>query len=204
MKVLAINGSPHKQGSTAGALGEFCRELAVQGIESEIFWIGDKPIAGCTGCNACRKLGRCVVDDKVNEALEKFRGADGIVLASPVHYSGIAGAMKCFLDRFFYTGSKEFYLKVGTVVASLRRSGGVATFDQLSHYLTICNMVVTSSSYWNVVHGNNAAEGAQDSEGMHTMRVAARDMAYVLKKLGAADGIEKPELEPKVAMNFIR
>jgi multimeric flavodoxin WrbA len=131
--------------------------------------------------------------------------ADGLVVGTPVHYSGIAGSMKCFLDRFFYAGKKDlFHLKPATAVASLRRSGGVATFDSLNHYFTISGMVVTSSSYWNVIHGNKAQETLQDLEGMQIMRNAGRNMAYVLKKLHDMDATPIVPDEKRIGTNFIR
>ncbi len=204
MKVLLLNGSPHEQGSTYRALQEAASALQNNGIETEVIHISG-PLPGCDGCGVCRETnGRCVYDDQVNACLDAFSRADGLIVGAPVHYSGIAGTMKCFLDRFFYAGSKDFRLKPAAAVAVLRRSGGVATFDQLNHYFTICGMYVVSSSYWNVVHGNNAEQVEQDLEGMQIMRELGNNMAYFLKKFAASGEVPPPEKEKKIGMNFIR
>ena len=205
MKVLMINGSPHEHGSTYTALSEIAGVLEKEGISSEICWIGVGAIPGCSACGACGDQNRCIHDDIVNACLDKFALSDGLVIGAPVHYSGIAGSMKCFLDRFFYAGKRSmFHLKPATAVASLRRSGGVATFDSLNHYLTISGMVVVSSSYWNVIHGNNPKETVRDLEGMQIMRNAGRNMAYVLKKMHGVDASPKLPAEERVGTNFIR
>ena len=207
MKVLAINGSPHVHGTTDAALQELCAVLKQQNIETEVVHLGSTMLHGCTACGQCRRQNppRCIFNDIVNECIEKMHFADGLILGSPVYYAGIAGSMKCFIDRFFFACPKEYLEhKVGTTVVALRRSGGVATFDQLNHYLTLSNMVVTSSQYWNVIHGHNAEEAHQDAEGMQIMRTAGQSMAYVLKKLRASPDIQPPADEPRVTTNFIR
>lgn len=157
MKVLLINGSPHAEGCTYTALCEIAVTLEEQGVGTEIFHIGTKPISGCIACGCCRKSGlcRCVFDgDSVNAALDKAEQADGFVFGSPVHYAGASGAITSFLDRCFYANSAAFAFKPGACVLSCRRGGATAAFDQLNKYLTISNMPVVSSSYWNIVHGS--------------------------------------------------
>ena len=75
MKVLLVNGSPHQNGCTATALKEIEETLNKQGIDTENFWIGTKPVAGCIGCGSCLKTGKCCIEDKVNEFLEKVEEA---------------------------------------------------------------------------------------------------------------------------------
>ena len=197
MKVLLVNGSPKPKGCTYTALNEVAQELEKQGIETEIFHIGSKPISGCLGCKACVKLGKCIQDDVVNEAREKFLSADGFVFGSPVHYASASGAITSFLDRMFYSGGKNFCDKPGAVIVSCRRGGATAAFDQLNKYFTISNMPVVSSQYWSMVHGNTPEEVVQDLEGMQTMRTLAKNMAWLLKCIKAGDeaGIERPQRE---------
>jgi len=212
MKVVAVNGSPRAQGNTRFALDVVCKELAAAGIETELVHVGDMTLRGCTGCGKCAKNKdeRCTLaDDGVNALIAKMKEADGVVLGSPVYFSGIAGTMKCFLDRAFYVAGSNgglFRHKVGAAVVALRRSGAVTTFDQLNHYLHYAEMLVPSSNYWNVVHGAKAGEAAGDAEGVQIMEVLGRSVAWLLKlvEAGREAGLSAPPAEAKVRTNFIR
>lgn len=206
MKVLLVNGSPHANGCTYTALCEVAGALEAQGIETEIFQVGTKPISGCLGCATCIKTGKCVIGDVVNDFVEKAKEADGFVFGSPVHFASASGAITSFMDRAFYGKGAVFANKPATAIMSCRRGGATATLDQLIKYFTISNMPVVSSQYWNMVHGNTPDEVRQDLEGMQTMRTLGVNMAWLLKciEAGKAAGIELPQRETKVATNFIR
>lgn len=208
MKVLMLNGSPHEKGCTYTALTEAAGELNQEGIETEILHIGGSSVRGCMGCGGCSKLGRCVFDDDgVNEAVEKMKEADGLIIGSPVHYAGASGAITSFLDRFFYSGSRYAVHKPGAAVVSARRAGTTAALDQLNKYFMISQMPVVSSQYWNMVHGTYPEDVRQDEEGLQIMRVLGRNMAWMLKciQAGKAAGIGTPEAEEvKKRTNFIR
>ncbi|MBR2343026.1 MAG: flavodoxin family protein [Clostridia bacterium] len=197
--VILINGSPHAKGSTYTALSEMAKAFEAEGIKAEIIHIGDKAVSGCRACFACAKLGKCVIDDCVNEVAPKFIAADGIVVGSPVYIASPAGTLVAFLDRLFEsTIAVDKRMKVGAAVACLRRAGATATTDMLNKYFTISGMPVASSCYWNLTHGRNAEETANDAEGMHTMRTLARNMSFLIKSIRL--GKEKyglPEAEPK-------
>ncbi len=205
MKILMINGSPHASGVCATALYEMKKVFESEGIECEIMHVGRDAIRGCVACGACRKLGRCVYDDAVNEAAPKFEEADGLVVASPVYYASANATLVAFLDRLFYSTRFPKHMKVGASVVSARRGGLSATFDELNKYFTICGMPIASSTYWNSVHGNTADEASRDLEGLQVMRNLARNMAFLVKSI--ALGKEKyglPEMERKDMTNFIR
>jgi multimeric flavodoxin WrbA len=206
MKVLLINGSPHTEGCTYTALCEVAKALNEEGIETEIIQIGNKDVRGCMACTTCKKTGKCVYEDIVNEVAEKARMADGFIFGSPVYYSGINGTMKSFLDRLFYSGSQYLAYKPGAGVVSARRAGTTAALLQLDQYFTINDMPVVSSQYWNMVHGNTPDEVRQDKEGMQIMRVLGHNMAWLLKSIeaGKANGIENPVAEQRERTNFIR
>ncbi|WP_446424281.1 flavodoxin family protein [Mailhella sp.] len=206
MKVLLVNGSPNAHGCTFTALSEVAAELEKQGIGTQIFQLGKDPVAGCRACRACRKLGRCVVNDKVNEALALVPEFDGFVFGSPVYYASAAGQLSCFLDRLFFAGTSLFANKPGAGVVSCRRGGAATAFDELNKYFTISNMPIVSSNYWNQVHGSCAEEVAQDLEGLQTMRQLGRNMAWLLKciEAGKAAGIAMPETEERIWTNFVR
>lgn len=207
MKVLLINGSPHVHGCTYTALEEIAGELNKENVDTEIFHVGSKPIRGCTACGVCSKIpGKCTFnDDTVNIALEKAKEVDAFIFGSPVHYAAPSGQITSFLDRFFYAGN-GFAYKPGAVIVSCRRGGSTAAFDQLNKYLTISNMPVVSSQYWNMVHGRTPEEVKQDLEGMQTMRRLGKNMAWLLKSIqaGKEAGVELPEVEDRVWTNFIR
>lgn len=207
MKVILVNGSPHEKGCTYTALSEVARVLNGEGIDTEIFHIGNAPISGCRGCGACKKLGKCVIDDIVNEFAAKAKDADGFIFGSPVHYASMGGSLAAFMDRLFYSSGKAaMRLKPAAAVASARRAGTTATLDMINKYFTISEMPVVSSRYWNMVHGSTPEDVLKDEEGVATMRTLARNMAYLLKALEAArlTGIALPEQEPPVRTNFIR
>ena len=206
MKVLLVNGSPHQNGCTATALKEIAETLAKQGIDTENFWIGTKPVAGCIGCGSCLKTGKCFIEDKVNEFLEKVPKIDGFVFGTPVHFAATSGMLSSFMDRAFYGRRNLFSNKLGAAVVSCRRGGATAALDEINKYFGISNMPIVSSQYWNMVHGNTPEEVKKDEEGMQTMRTLANNMAWLLKSIeaGRKAGIELPKREEIISTNFIR
>ena len=206
MKVLMLNGSPHKHGCTDTALCEMKSVLASLRIDAEIFWIGADPIGGCTGCHGCRESGKCVFDGKVNEFIEKAKTADGFIFGTPVHYAAPSGSVGAFLDRVFYAGSANFKYKPGAAVVSCRRGGASAAFDVMNKYFTISSMPIVSSQYWNMVHGSSSADVRLEGEGMQTVRTLARNMAWMLRciEAGKSAGILPPEAEKPIRTDFIR
>ena len=205
MKVLLVNGGPHKNGCTARALQEIESVLTAQGVECETVWLGLDAIAGCIGCSACRRTGECFRKDIVNEFVEKAKSADGFVFGSPVHYAGASGALTSFMDRAFYSGAVHFRYKPACAIVSARRSGTTATVDQLNKYFTINRMPVVSSQYWNAVHGATAQDVEQDAEGLQTMRTLGKNMAWLLQciEAGKEKGICHPDEEEPARTNFI-
>jgi len=211
MKVLGFNGSPNKKGNTACSLNIIFEELENAGIETEMIQVGKKKIQGCTACHDCVKKQNeaCSLDgDPVNEWIQKIKAADGILLGSPVHFSGVAGTMKSFLDRAFLVASVNgglFRNKVGAAVAAVRRSGGISTVDSLNHYLNYSEMVMPSSNYWHVAHGLTPGEMEQDGEGKQIMAVLGKNMAWLMKIIEhGKEQFPAPEPVAKVMTNFIR
>ena len=205
MKVLMINGSPHAHGNTAVALNEMAQIFAQEGIETEILHVGHLPIRSCIACGECRKTGRCVFNDIVNEASAKFEEADGLVVGSPVYYASANATLVALLTRMFYSTRFSKQMKVGAAVVAARRGGLSATFDELNKFFTISGMPVASSQYWNSIHGAAQGEAEQDAEGLQIMRTLARNMSFLMKSI--ALGKEKyglPEGEKRVSTNFIR
>ena len=210
MKVLLINGSPHTNGCTYTALQEIANTLKIEGIDSDIFQVGTRPLAGCIACKVCAEKGQCVFNDRVNEFLDVAKDFDGFIFGSPVHYAAASGAITSFMDRAFYTnacsGKNLFYLKPAAAIVSARRAGTTAALDQLNKYFTISQMPIISSNYWNMIHGAKPEDVAQDVEGLQIMRTLARNMAWFLKckEAGQKAGVSLPASEERVFTNFVR
>ena len=205
MKVLLINGSPRVNGNTAMALKEMEQVFAREGIETETIQVGSKNIRGCIGCRSCKKTGKCVFEDLVNETAPKFEACDGIVVGSPVYFASANATLVAFLTRLFYSVPCDKRMKVGASVVVARRGGLSATFDELNKFFTISGMPIASSQYWNSIHGREPGEALQDAEGLQTMRTLARNMTFLMRAI--ALGKEKyglPAKEPWIGTHFVR
>ena len=207
MKVLMINGSPKDNGNTATALAEMRAIFEKEGVEVEYVHVGNKLIHGCVGCGTCYKSGKCVIDDDpVNEIAPKMMECDGMVVGSPVYYAAANGALVAFLNRLFYSTSRQDKrMKVGASVAVARRGGCSSTFDQLNKYFTISGMPIASGQYWNSVHGAKPGEALEDAEGLQSMRTLATNMIFLMKSIALGkEAFGLPEKEKSVRTNFIR
>lgn len=205
MKVLMLNGSPHKEGNTFLSLREMEKIFREENIESEIVHVGNKAIRGCIACGSCREKGKCVFDDVVNEIAPKFEACDGLVAASPVYYASANATLIALLDRLFYSTPFDKRMKVGASVVVARRGGLSATFDELNKYFTISGMPVASSQYWNSVHGRAPGEALQDAEGLQIMRTLARNMTFLMKSIQLGkEAYGLPKRESPAFTNFIR
>ncbi|MBR1939870.1 MAG: flavodoxin family protein [Bacteroidaceae bacterium] len=208
MKVLLVNGSPHKQGNTFIALSEAAKMLNELGIETEIVHIGQKPMRGCIACNKCKENmdGRCVFNDDVcNEISAKYAEADGFIFGSPVYYGQPNGALLSLMQRSFYSNGAAAAYKPAAAVAICRRGGATAAFQTMNMIFEMCNMPLVTSQYWNIAYGRAQGEAALDVEGMQTMRTMARNMAWMLKKFHNEETTDLPTKdEPWQPMHFIR
>ncbi|WP_300342128.1 flavodoxin family protein [Fusobacterium sp.] len=206
MKVLLINGSPNEKGCTYTGLKEMAQVFSKSGIESEILYLGKKPIAGCIACGKCRSVGKCVFDDEVNRIGERIEEFDGIVVGSPVYYAGPSGQITAFLDRLFYSYRSKMTGKLGTAIVSCRRGGASSAFDRLNKYFSISNMPIVTSQYWNQIHGNTPEEVIQDEEGLQTLRTLAQNFIWLLQCIEAGKklGVKPVDYETPIKTNFIR
>ena len=207
MKVLLINGSPHKQGNTFLALSEAAKTLAANEIETEIVQIGVQPVRGCIACGQCKQkeLGRCVFDDDIcNRISEKLDDADALIVGSPVYYGQPNGAVLSLIQRMFFSAGEKVQNKPAAAVCVCRRGGATAAFQAMNMPFQMMNMPVVTSQYWNIVYGREEGQAALDTEGMQTMRTMANNMAWLLKKIHAERELNYPEREPWKPMHFIR
>lgn len=205
MKVLMLNGSPRKDGNTETALKEMAKIFSENGVETEMIQVGNRDIRGCIACLSCKKTGKCVFNDLVNETAKKFEEADGLIVASPVYYASANATLVAFLQRLFYSTPFSKAMKVGAAVAAARRGGLTSTFDELNKFFAISGMPIASGQYWNGIHGAAPGEAIGDKEGLQMMRTLAQNMTFLMKSI--ALGKEKfglPEAEPFERTNFIR
>lgn len=202
MKVLLVNGSPHIEGNTHCALQAVAERLITHGIDSEILWIGNKPVRGCIACYACYELGRCVFHDDLYDTMrDKLAECDGLIVGSPTYYAGPNGSLCALLDRVFYSCAPLLRGKPGAAVAVARRGGASSTFERLNKYFQIMGMPMATANYWNIVYGREPGDAKFDAEGMQTMQTLADSMAWLLK---AREQNPLPQFPPKVATNVIR
>lgn len=205
MRVLMINGSPHASGSTYTALHEMEKVFRANGIDVEMLQIGNRDIRGCVACKSCYETGKCAFDDIVNQAADKLKSCDGFVVGSPVYYASANATVVAFLDRLFYSSHFDKRDKVAAAVASARRGGLTATFDELNKYFAISGMPIATGSYWNGIHGNSAEDALQDAEGLQQMRNLANNMVFLMKSIALGKKeFRLPEKEAPLRTNFIR
>ena len=125
MKIVAINGSPKKEGNTYHALKMIASVIEANGIEFEIIHVGNKKVRGCLACGKCRENRdeKCsITTDPLNDWIQVMKKADALIIASPVYFAGIPGTMKCFLDRSFYVSGNNgglFRNKIGASVVAV-------------------------------------------------------------------------------------
>lgn len=205
LHVLLLNGSPRANGNTSIALKELENIFHTQGVETETVLLGNQDIRGCIACYSCKKNGKCIFDDIVNELAPKFEVSDGLVIASPVYFASANATLIACLDRLFYSTSFNKTMKVGANVVCARRGGCSAAFDELNKFFTVSNMPVVSSQYWNSVHGRDMGEAVMDEEGLQTMRTLANNMTFLMKSIALGkEAYGLPEKEPTIHMNFVR
>ncbi len=204
MRVLLINGSPHREGNTFLALNEIAKVLKQEGIETEIVGVGTRAVRGCIACGKCKEIGgnRCVFEDDIcNSISARMAECDGVIVGSPVYYGQPNGTVLSLIQRMFYSAGKYFEGKPAAAVAVCRRGGSTAAFQTLQMPFQMMNMPIVTSQYWNIVYGRAEGEASLDAEGLQTMRTLARNMAYLLK---ATEDKARPETEPRQWTHFIR
>ena len=205
MKVLFLNGSPHREGVGKRAIREMQNIFEAEGIECEVVEIGGLNVRGCCACLACYKLGKCAIDDEVNAVAEKLKEADALVISSPIYYAAPNGTVVSFLNRLFYSSRFDKTMKVGAAITTARRGGITAGLDVVNKYFSICGMPIASGQYWNGLHGALAEDAEEDLEGLQMLRTLANNMVFLMRAI--ALGKEKygiPEREKQIRTNFIK
>lgn len=193
MKVVMVNGSRRENGCTYTALNVIAEELNKKGIETEIFFVGNRAVNG--------EINECV-----KEVAAAVKEADGFIVGAPVYYASPSGEIMVFLDRLFGVAEADLRFKPAAAITSARRAGTTATLDVLNKYFLYDQMPIVSSRYWNMVHGSKPEDVLQDEEGIQIMKTIGANMAWMLQSIeaGKKAGVEQPTAKQKVFTNFIR
>ncbi|RIJ45961.1 flavodoxin family protein [Maribellus luteus] len=189
MKIVAINGSPRRNGNTALLIHEMFKIFEAEGFQTELVQLGNKPVHGCTACAKCKEEqdGRChIKNDHLNLCIEKMLEADGIIIGSPVYFADVTTEIKALIDVAGYAtraGGHLLKRKVGAGVIAVRRGGALHAFETINNFFLINQMIVPGSSYWNFAIGRNPGDVLNDDEGMQTIRTLADNMVWLLNQL---------------------
>ena len=203
LKVLLLNGSPRRDGNTFLLLSEVALQLTKNGVESEIFQLGNGNVHGCADCGGCHGKGKCVFDDAVNQIAATMALCDAIIVGSPVYYGMPAGQVLAAIQRLAYSAGGVLQGKPAAAVTVCRRGGATAAFQALQMAFQMLNMPIVTSQYWNIAYGTAKGEVTKDEEGLQTMRVLADNMTYMLRQF-ATGTAQLPKREGKRNTNFIR
>jgi len=186
-KVLAINGSPRKEGNTALLLNTVLEVCAAAGHETEVYQAGGRAVHGCMACGQCgTNIGTCAIDDWMNELYPKMAAADAIILGSPTYFADLTPELKAVIDRTGFICRRDdmrFGRKIGAGVCAMRRAGSIHVLDSINHFFSINDMVVPGSSYWNLGLGKQAGDVSEDAEGLATMRRLGENIVWLMEKL---------------------
>lgn len=189
MKVIAVNGSARKDGNTAILIRRVFEELNSEKIDTELIQLSGEKIQGCTACGQCfiDKNQRCVIDnDIINDCIKKMKESDGIILGSPTYFADCSSQLKAFMDRTGFVARANndlFKRKICAAVVAVRRAGAIHAFDSINHFFTIGQMIIVGSTYWNIGIGHEANQVLDDAEGIQTMSMLGKNMAWLMKKV---------------------
>lgn len=189
MRVLAVNGSPRITGNTHHMLQRVCGHLAKAGMQIDEVNLHDMGITPCGACMICAEVkdGRCHGEnDACNVLIERTRGADVVLLGSPVYFGSLTGQIKAYMDRVGFVSrvsTKFLNRKIGAAVVPARRAGQLFTFAQLNMWFLINGMIVPGSSYWNIAQGREEGEIENDAEALATLDELARNIVWLAERV---------------------
>lgn len=189
MKVVAIVGSPRKNGNSEILAEHTLKAIGEEGIETEIISLAGKEIKPCNACMVCAKEERCSIEDDLWPIYEKMKAADGIILATPVYYGSCTALLKALMERAGFVSRHSngaFRGKVGGPLVVARRAGQNFTIAELDFWFHILGMTVPGSTYWNMAFGMDKGSVSKDEEGMRTAWNFGKNMAVVMIALDKA------------------
>ena len=185
-KAVLISGSPKSDGNTVQLIRECAKVMEERGVETEVISFAGMSIQSCTACGKCSEIGKCDIEDGLNEIIEKLRHAQAFVVGSPVYFGTARGDVMAALQRIGYVSmhSDKFLSgMVGGPIAVARRGGQTLTLQEMLMFFLINDMIVPGSTYWNMVFGRLPGEAWKDQEGVETIRHFASNVANLVKKL---------------------
>jgi len=189
MKITAFVGSP-RDGNTKNLTEHALDAAKAAGAETQLIHIGKMSIAPCKACDACKKAGRCIIEDDFQEAEKSLAEAGGIIFASPVYFGTVTAQMKAFMDRTRTLRRKGVLKdKVGGAIAvgASRNGGQETTIRQIHNFFFIQEMAVVSDTktahYGGTGVGVAPADAASDEIGIETAKNLGTHVAELTKKL---------------------
>jgi multimeric flavodoxin WrbA len=201
MKAVAINGSPRPGGNTEVLLKKVLEPLAGAGWSTEYLKIGGRPVRGCMACFKCweKKDMHCViVQDTMNDFLDKIYAADAVILGSPTYFADVSTEIKALLDRagmVALANGGALQGKIGAAVVAVRRGGATHVFDSINHMFLMSSMIVPGSIYWNLGMGLDKEDVLRDDEAMRNMNHLGQTIAWLGRAIASApDDFPAPPL----------
>ncbi len=151
MKILIINGSPRKNGATAGILWKMQEEVSRQkDTKAEMVHLADLNMGYCKGCGHCFQNGSCIIKDDGEKLEKKIQEADGVILGSPTYASNVSGQMKVFVDRMHLVMEQGLWGKYGIVVTTGENYGNRDAANVLKRLIQYSGGIVCQSIVRNI------------------------------------------------------
>jgi len=183
VEILAINGSPRKEGNTATLLKTILKATGAE--KTELIHLADYKILPCTACGECWETQNCPIDDDLEKVVEKMLKSDGIILGSPVYYGAVSPEMKALIDRSGeLLGSRGNLLKnkVGGAIVVARRWGHLTAWTTMLLYLLEMRMVVPGAG-WSAATAKLPKQVLKDEEGMERAKELGKAVANIIRKM---------------------
>ena len=183
MRAIGIVGSPRKNGNTEMLTEHTLKAIAEEGLEIELVRLAGLDIRPCNACMVCRDEERCPIEDDLFPLYTKMKGAEAIILASPVYFGSATALLKAFMERTGYIARPKsvFAGKVGDPLVVARRAGQNFTFAQIMYWFHILGFFMPGSNYWNIAFGRDKGEVRSDEEGLATAWEFGKNVAFLVK-----------------------
>jgi multimeric flavodoxin WrbA len=101
LKLLAIMGSPRKNGNTDRLVDEVLKGSESQNVIYDKVYLSDLNFDPCRACDACKKNKHCVVNDDYSKIFDLMKTSNIWILGTPVYFWGPTGWFKAFVDRWY-------------------------------------------------------------------------------------------------------
>jgi multimeric flavodoxin WrbA len=195
MRIVIINGSPRKNGSTNKILFKFNDCLRSQFpdiVIDHINLIDEKP-AFCLGCQNCYKTGKCIIKtDRMEEIHDLIDKCDGVIFGSPTYSCNVSGLFKVFHSRVHMTDEQLLTHKPCVVVTSYENARGNQALSIMKDMVMIAGGYISGSlkirnsfnenpiTENNTCRINNIIKKFLNDIGRHKIPVFSRIYSYIV------------------------